>query len=121
MQQTQNAYTTGENAFSQALQQQGQANALAVETAPMAAWQQALASHITSTVGYTGQVPQSAAPTFKEYPLLSQEYKAAGIPVSFSNTGSASGIPVGSPLNTTGSVVQPTTIAAPGTNTSPAA
>jgi len=122
MQQTQNAYTTGENAFSQALQQQGQANALAVETAPMAAWQQALASHITSTVGYTGQVPQSAAPTFKEYPLLSQEYSAAGIPVSFSNQASASGIPVGAPLtNTTGTVVQPTTIAAPGTNTSPAA
>lgn len=78
MQGQENAFTTGENPFSQALLNMGQANALAVETAPQAGWYNAVQSHILSNANYYGSVPAAAKSVFQNDPALAQAMVQSG-------------------------------------------
>jgi hypothetical protein len=71
-------YAASTNPISSALEAYGQANALAVETAPEAAWLNALATHVTSNLSYGGTVPAADIPVFESAPGLSSALQQAG-------------------------------------------
>ena len=78
MQGEQNSFTTGLKPFTQSLLNQGQASALAVETAPQAGWYNALQTHIASNLNYYGSVPAAAKATFQNDPALAQAMVQSG-------------------------------------------
>jgi hypothetical protein len=59
-----------------ALQGAGEANALAVQTAPEASWLSALASHVQSNLSYYGLIPKAALPSLS--PGVAEALQTAG-------------------------------------------
>jgi hypothetical protein len=71
------AYAQGQSGFNAALGAAGQANQLAVATAPEADWVNALAQHVISNVNYSGEGPTSALNALP--PALQYYLKNSGI------------------------------------------
>ena len=72
------AYGAGEKGVESALGQMGQANQLAMNTAPEQTWLTDLASHIQSNLSYSGEIPTSAATSLPPALLYYLQQSGAG-------------------------------------------